>query len=243
MVTLKEDRDNETSNIIELFEEREPKIVNIESVKLDDDNFEIQSDQNYFTEKFYQDVIWDGSDYGRFIKNIEAQVRTSKEYSEYVGTYLKGELGLTRCAVLGNVEDDEGVSIEMHHYPFTLYDIVNIVVCDKIAREEKYSTFLIANEVIALHYENMVGVVPLCKTVHELVHAGKIFVNLNQVFGDVNAFIENYSRGMTPEYEKSINKLVELSKNNLKNDFDETLKVKKSNWNLQKNYELEADEF
>ena len=64
----------------------------------------------------------------KFIKNVERVVRGSLEYKKYIG-FLRNNLNLTKCRFLENVDTAnlKKTHIEMHHYPFTLYDIVEIV--------------------------------------------------------------------------------------------------------------------
>jgi hypothetical protein len=202
-------------------------IVNIESIRTKR-NLELQNKQGYFIQQFYVEDMFDGKEYNKLIKSIERQVRTSDEYKRYIG-YLRGEIGLNRCSILGEISD-EVASIEMHHYPFTLFDIVNIVVAHKLEKKQRVNTFLVADEILKIHFDNIIGLVPLSVTVHELVHAGEIFVNLNQVFGDVNTFIETYYMGITDEHIDSLNSLVKLSEMNISYSETDVLMKKRSSW-------------
>jgi hypothetical protein len=54
---------------------------------------------------------------------------------------------------------------------------------------------LIAEEVLRLHYENLVGLVPVSKTAHQLIHnTEKLFVPLNMVYGNYGKFLEKYDK-------------------------------------------------
>lgn len=213
------------------------KILNINSIR-SKKNIEIKADDEFFTAKFYTDNMYDGKEFNNLIKCIEKLIRQSDEYKNYIG-YLKNEIGLNNCAVLGNI-DDSKVSIEMHHYPFTLFDIVNIVTAYRILNGDLVTSFIIADEVLKLHYDNLIGLVPLCETIHDLVHAGKIFINLKQVFGDVNNFVEKYYGGLTDDYIVSFNKIVDMSNRNITYSDEDMLKKNiLKNWNLQKNSKIE----
>lgn len=214
----------------------ENKIVNIEAIKTKR-NIEISAEKDFFAARMYIEDAWDTKAFNTLIKNVEKQVRTSEEYKNYIG-YLKEEIGLRHCAVLGNV-DDSMTAIEMHHYPFTLYDIVFIVANAKLNRKEKLSSFLLAHEILELHFDNVIGLVPLSITVHELVHAGEIFISLKQVFGDVNGFVEMYHDGLTDDYIDNFNKLVDRTEMNTQVDFNGVLNKGKKSWNLQKNQSLD----
>jgi hypothetical protein len=150
----------------------------------------VAAEGSYFLARMYAGPGWDWREHDKLLKCVEREVRDSEEYAHYIA-YLKGEVGLRRCAVLGNIGDDKA-EVEFHHYPFTLYDICQVAVAAMLLDGEPVTSFLTSERVLSLHYENLIGVVPLCKTVHELVHAGRIFVSLRQVFGDVAAFVERF---------------------------------------------------
>jgi hypothetical protein len=131
----------------------------------------------------------------KFIKGVEKLVRSSPEYKNYIA-FLKNELDLTKCSFFRNIDINEikKVGLEFHHYPFTLYDIsyivFNHILLNNNVRSMYISPFLIANEVTRLHYENLIGLVPLTKTIHELAHNGSIFIPLNYVNGNYSKFYE-----------------------------------------------------
>jgi len=152
----------------------------------------------------------------RYIKSVESIVRSSTEYRNYIH-YLKDEQDLTACKFLNNVDskDIKGVSIEFHHYPFNLYEITDTILkkqTDFYAHPT--NTFELANEVMRIHYENMVGLVPLTKTVHELAHSGEVFINLNMVYGNVKKFIEDYNEYISQELFSALDVLTDLSEKN-----------------------------
>jgi len=152
----------------------------------------------------------------RYIKSIESIVRSSIEYKGYI-KYLKEEQDLTSCKFLSNIDgkDIKGVSIEFHHYPFNLYEITDTILkkqTDFYAHPT--NTFELANEVMRIHYENMVGLVPLTKTVHELAHSGEVFINLNMVYGNVKKFIEDYNEYISQELFSALDVLTDLSEKN-----------------------------
>lgn len=186
-------------------------IVNIQSVQ-NNDNILLKNMDGYFQEKFYFTDIYDDTKMKKLVGSIKNQIRTSDEYSHYIG-FLKNELGLSHCAVLGNVSAEDA-SLEFHHYPFTIHDIINLSISRHILLGKKFNSFTIIKEVLDDHYNNIIGLVPLSLTVHELVHAGEIFVNLNQVYGDINEFNKKYSFAMTDDMIEKFNKLIELSESN-----------------------------
>lgn len=201
---VKINKPNETNNIISMK-------------RLDDDvDLAIKGNSKNIIGSFYFDDFSNTKSVNKFIRNIESRIRTSKEYNDYIG-FLNNELRIDRCSIFGNITNDDDVSLEFHHYPFTLYDIVEIVINDKVKRNEKFTSFDIISEVLDLHKKNMIGLTKLCKTAHELVHDGQIFVKLESVFGKVNSFIEIYEDSIPEELKKKYNDLIEMNELDLKN--------------------------
>ena len=141
-------------------------------------------------------LAWSGSgamsdqEWSSFTLGVEKLVRRSAEYRQYID-WLSGEKDLSRCAILGNVGWTEA-TVELHHYPFTLHRIC-AVEASRMAEGGGTDTFSIADEVLRLHYANEVGLVPLCSTMHELSHRHKVFVDLRQVFGRYDRWMESRS--------------------------------------------------
>ena len=89
----------------------------------------------------------------------------------------------------------------MHHYPFTLFDIVQGVLRHEYGilsdREPVYKrpvNLLKVNEkVMKLHYQGVIGLIPLSLTAHELAHNGDIFIPLTDeyVFGNWKSLFDN----------------------------------------------------
>ena len=129
----------------------------------------------------------------RFIKVIEMLIRGSHEYRQFIA-YLKKEADLTYCSILRGLDEDtfSQVSLEMHHYPFTLYDITETILNKKIRLNEDFTRLSIANDVLNLHFSLEVGIIPLTKSMHEMAHSGNILLSLEKVFGDYKRFKEEY---------------------------------------------------
>lgn len=171
-------------------------------------DIEVEGD-GFFITGFATDIM-EEKDMVRFIKQTERLIRKSTEYSDYIG-FLHGDLNISRCSILGHITS-EMASIEMHHYPFTLYDITHTVVNNFINNDVPLTTFDVADTVMRIHYENKVGLVPLSVTAHELAHSGEIFVNLKQVFGNLKAFINEFKNDISGELRAKFMELVKRSK-------------------------------
>ena len=149
----------------------------------------------------------DGKDTKRFIKNVERLVRSSPSYKKYIA-YL-GDQGLVNDVVYSKITAEKA-TLEFHHYPFTLYDIVEIIVNYHLKRRDKFTSLSIAEEVIQCHFDNLIGLARLSKTSHQLTHAGKLFVPLDSVFGNVNEFVSKYYDGFFPDQIDTYNNLIKL---------------------------------
>lgn len=146
------------------------------------------------------------------IKNVEAIARRSLEYKMYIH-FLKTEIDMTCCSFYNNVNSTKGkISIEIHHEPFTLFDIAETVVNKFITEDMEINPLLIAREVMILHYKNMVGLIPVSKTVHQLIHDGKVFVPLQNVYGKYTKFLKEYGDYISPDNLGILEAKLEMSK-------------------------------
>jgi len=159
-------------------------------------------------------ILFTDKDKIKFIKTTERVIRSSMEYRDYI-KYLKEVIDMTQCSFFTNVNSNGArhkISIEIHHDPFTLYDICEIILCKHINQSIPLNPLTIAEEVMKLHYQNKVGLIPLSSTPHELVHAGKLFIPLQCVAGEYIKFIEEYYNDISNEIHCVLRKRVELSK-------------------------------
>ena len=197
-------------------------IINIKSVQ-EGDNYKLVNVEGYFEERFNFEDFYDGQKLTKFIKSCEKQIRKSNEYSKYIGD-LRNNKGLNHCAYLGNISGDDA-EVEFHHYPFTLYDIVFLTVNKYILEGKKFNTFTICRAVLNEHSRNRVALVPLCVTAHQLVHAGRIFINLNMVYGKINEFVNEFYRVLTDEMIEKYNKLVDMTEAGITYSDEDILKT------------------
>lgn len=157
--------------------------------------------------------LTDEKDRIAFIKRAEKLIRNSMEYKEFVD-YLKTYVDMRECAYFENVNnyDSRNVKIEIHHVPFTLFDIVDTVLRKRAANGKSLSLLEICNEVMAIHFMGQVGLIPLASTVHALVHSNKIAIPLNKIFGDHTKFYSIYGDFMSAELKDSYLSVVENDK-------------------------------
>lgn len=162
----------------------------------------------------------------KFIKRTERTIRSSLEYKDYI-KFLKEHVDLDSCIFFKNVSISSAhgsrskISIEMHHEPFTLYDYVEVVLNKFMDEGQPANDLLIADEVMRLHYENEVGLVPLSKTMHQVVHnSPKLLVPLNVVYGDYASFIDEYENYITEEMYEKLERKINMTKNLTEKDFE-----------------------
>ena len=198
--------------------------------------------------------IMDGSDekaLEQYIHYIEKLVRKSFEYNQYI-FLCKTEFDLKKCALFKNLNFEEArkkITLEMHHYPLTLYDIISVIISNKLELISKnpgdmdtYNTvlnpFKIAKEVMKCHYEGIIGLVPMSLTPHQLYHKGKLFIPLTKdyVFGNYEEFIKRYNVKELNNFNDKLlfieNKTKELIENNDVNNL-EKLTIKEVYINMQ----------
>ena len=140
-------------------------------------------------------LVWDLEDdkeLKKYYTTIEREVRKSFEYREMIN-FLRDNYGMDECSFLKvSNKDNFNIKIEVHHYPFTLYDIVVIVYKKRIFYQESLDVEMVSKEVTMLHYKLLVGLISLSKTVHQLVNDGKLFIPIDHVLGRYDLFIDFY---------------------------------------------------
>lgn len=148
----------------------------------------------------------------KFIKTCEIVIRKSLEYKEYI-RFLKENLDMNQCIILSNIKNGNGkrYRIEIHHEPFTLFDIVETVITRRLENDEPIDALKVADEVMDLHYSGMVGLVPLTVTMHELVHSGRIFIPLQFIYHKYNEFFKEYEPYMNSTLVEKLEAKVNLS--------------------------------
>lgn len=155
-------------------------------------------------------VLKTNRDRDKLIKQCEKIIRGSLEYKDYIQT-CRLDYGMTNCAILPSVARNSGkkYTIEIHHEPFTLYDIVDLEIIRREEEHEPLNVNEISESVMALHHDGMVGLISLSKTQHELVDAHKVFIPLQHIFFDYSKLYEYYQTYIETKAEH-IRKKIEL---------------------------------
>ncbi len=148
----------------------------------------------------------------KYIKTCEIIIRKSLEYKEYI-KFLRDNLDMNKCLILSNIRNGNGkrYRIELHHEPFTLFDIVETVITKRLENGEPIDALKVADEVMDLHYSGMIGFVPLTITMHQLVHNGRIFIPLQYIYHKYDEFFKEYEPYMNSTLIEKIEAKVNLS--------------------------------
>lgn len=191
--------------------------INIQKVELLSDKIEPENlvmKIRDIPEYDYMDYdIHDDKDFKKFIQDVEKEVRGSFEYREML-KYLRLYMHMGESANFSDINNNEStkIKIELHHYPFSLYDICVIIINKRMFYKESMELQLVAKEVMMTHYKLLVGLIPLTQTEHELYHNGLFFIDATKVLGRYDLFIDYYKEFMTQEQLDAIDAIEEHSK-------------------------------
>lgn len=155
----------------------------------------------------------DEQDFKKYLEAIEKSVRGSFEYRQFI-KFLRENINMNQCSFFQNVNniDTYKIKIEIHHSPFSLYDITYIVFKRRQESCECLEVEAVAKEVMFIHYNLLIGLIPLCETVHQLVHNFYIFIPIDKVLGQVDTFIELYGQYMSAEQQDTLTTIKEYSR-------------------------------
>lgn len=159
----------------------------------------------------FEYLVYDTNDekeYEKYIKDVESQVRRSFEYKQFI-KYLRETMGMNKCAFLQNVsnEDTYDIRIEIHHYPFSLRDIADIIFRKRCYYKESIEVQMVAKEIMECHYKLIIGLISLSETVHELAHSHKLFIPVDKVVGRYKLFVELYKPFIEPEMLETLERI------------------------------------
>jgi len=176
----------------------------------------------------------DTKKFPKIIKAIKNSCRSSFEYKSLVN-FLKSHMDMNRSFIYKGIKksQERKFSIEIHHSPFVLEDIVVTVIFKRITNGESLSFTDIADEIMYLHYSGLIGLVPLDKTTHALIHseaAPEVFLPIQFIpFGDFHKFYSMYKSYMPENIKTAYNYLQDLSMkyDRLKDVIPQYMQIKK----------------
>jgi len=151
------------------------------------------------------------SEYVKFIKNCEKQVRGSIEYKQWKN-YLIDILGINTCMITEERMDQ--CSIEVHHHVPSLFVLVKCLINKKIEKEDEFSTFDIALLAIQEHFKNKIGYITLIRSMHEKFHNGFLSIPKQLIRGNYESFLEEYSKYMDDDDLETIESRLSITESN-----------------------------
>lgn len=151
----------------------------------------------------------------KLIKTIERLIRSSMEYKDLI-KYLRDYINMDECEFFPNFKAGKKRGmIEIHHAPYDLYTLTWIVMEKQEQEFGVIDELDVAEELMYLHYEGFVGLIPLSITAHELVHDGKLIVPLNCVRGRFVQFTKDYFPYIQKISENKDTDLIAMLKENI----------------------------
>lgn len=156
--------------------------------------------------------LTDDKEVFKYLTTVERVCRNSRCYKKLID-FLRNYVDMNKCSFYKNINniDTSSIKIHIHHSPFTLFDIANIIYMKRMAMGESLSVPMVAKEVMYCHYNMWVGLIPLSETVHEMVHNGYLFIPTDAVYGKYKEFVEQYKDYLGP-IENTLERLEEATK-------------------------------
>lgn len=165
-----------------------------------EENVKFELEDNSFDSLFLyknKDTYLEDKERIKIIKNIENIIRTSIEYKEMM-SYIKKTNELNKCSILNGINSDDA-KLEIHHNCLNLFDVIEIIIKSFDDCGEFWNSFIIADKVMDLHYNNMISLIPLSTTIHQYVHSRGLIFNKEYCIGEVQLFYDMYHEHMTEE--------------------------------------------
>lgn len=149
----------------------------------------------------------------KFVVRTKYYIRNSFEYKSLM-TFLKRYRGMYCCGVHPKVTTFDGYSIEIHHTPLVIEDIIYIIINKRIKCQESLKQSAIGKEVMFLHYLGLIGLYPLCQTCHDYAHGeiNDLFIPLDSIFGEPEEFFNIYQDFISSAMKVKFRNIQELNK-------------------------------
>jgi hypothetical protein len=157
------------------------------------------------------------------IKYFTMSIRRTPEFRSFI-SFLKNYLDVSKCSYYEDYSMKNGFIIELHHHPFSLFDICEAVAKRRLEENGYIETYIILEEVMLLHYQFMVGLTPLNPTAHDLAHNDDLEIHPNLILGEWKNLYKDYFPYLSPNAIRKYDKLIVLEKEKLL--FPEILKIK-----------------
>ena len=152
----------------------------------------------------------------QMIKYMTARVRKTIEYRNLVD-YMKKTMNINTCSFYKDYSMGNGFTIELHHAPFCLFDYVESVArkhFDEDKDDPHFQPWRVEEEVNRLHYEFVVGLIPVNPTAHQLIHSGNLKLHPRMVEGNWRRFLSDYDEYISDAVRGKAEEFIALAKTN-----------------------------
>ena len=157
--------------------------------------------------------------YKNFLENAISQFRHMAFYKEYK-SYLIG-LGLDHCQVMSGITSENvgANGIEMNHNFLTIFDIALLITEHILNTVGSICTFELIHELRIAHQNNLVPIVMLSETVHQMYHNNDdLYFPSQMCFGYWVDLLQKYNRGITPSIADKVIRYINRSVNEYKDN-------------------------
>jgi len=105
--------------------------------------------------------------YIRCVKHLQKMIRGSMSYDQW---QRRSKIGINKCPIC-EIEK-EYVKMESHHYPKTLFDVVDehLQYLIETNQLDSKTDFEVCQEIMDMHFTNQVNYVVLCEYCHKKYH-------------------------------------------------------------------------
>lgn len=122
----------------------------------------------------------------KFLHGCSSMIYGSMEYKRFVKNKKQDE-GLPCCIKCG-----ESITVELHHHPLRLEDYVYSTLQYLQDKDIAFSSLMIADIVLRMHYKNIIGYTFLCKTHHDKFHeTNNVLIPESEIRGDFDLIMED----------------------------------------------------
>ena len=142
-----------------------------------------------------RETLIDTEIYSRFIYSCENNFRRSRFYKSYKANVMNviGDRDQMMASINSSMTD-----IELHHHFPTLKQAAIMITEHILNTKGCVTTFEVVNALEDAHRNNMMAVILMSTTQHQVHHADPTnFISLTQCYGDPFKFIDKYIDGMT----------------------------------------------
>jgi hypothetical protein len=158
------------------------------------------------------------------IKYMTNLTRKTPEFRNFM-IFVKSFLDVNRCSFYEDYSIKNGFTVELHHYPFSLFDLCEAVATKKLKESSFFMAFFVIEEVVLLHYKFLIGLTPLNPTAHDLAHNNELKIHPKIIIGEWKELYKEYFPYLSQTAINKYDELVALEKKEELPPFPDILKL------------------